>query len=179
MARKALSLDPDLPLAYFITSLVYRERKDYVKAVIEAEKAIRLDSNYANGRVVLATVLYYTDRAEEGLAQIKEAMRLEPHHTHNFLWHLGQAYFILGRYDEAIIAFEDGLLRNPTSQRLRLWLAAAYIISDRVDDASFELEEVLLSDPELTLSKIGDAYPFWYSADLENFLDALALAGLQ
>ncbi len=179
LATTAINLNSQLPVAYFVTSLVYRERRDYVKAVVEAEKAIRLDPNYANGRVALATVLYYTGRAEEGLEQIREAMKLEPHSTHNYLWHLGQAYFILNRYEEAIDAFEKGLQKNSTSERLRLWLAAAYAQTGQIDDASFELEEVLLSNPELTRSRIADTYPFWYFGDLSNFLDALANAGLE
>lgn len=178
LATTAINLNSELPVAYFVTALVYRERRDYVKAVVEAEKAIRVDPNYANGRVALATVLYYTGRAEEGLEQIREAMKLEPHSTHNYLWHLGQAYFILNRYEEAITAFEEGLQKNPTSERLRLWLAAAYAQMGQIDDASLELEEVLLSNPGLTRSHIADAYPFYYFGDLSHFLDALAKAGL-
>ncbi len=179
LATTAINLNNLLPVAYFVTALVYRERRDYVKAVVEAEKAIRLDPNYANGRVALATVLYYTGRAEEGLEQIREAMKLEPHSTHNYLWHLGQAYFILNRYEEAITAFEKGLLKNSTSERLRLWLAAAYAQTGQIDDASFELEEVLLSNPELTRSRIAGTYPFWYFGDLSSFMDALTKAGLE
>lgn len=179
LAQKAIALNESLPVAHFVTGLVYRERKDYVKAVVEAEKAIRLDPNYPNGRVLLATVLYYTGRPEEGLEQIQEAMRLEPHHPHNYPFHEGQAYFILERYDEAISTFKHGLEMNPTSQRLRLWLAAAHAQAGQEDYAAWELDEVLMADPDLTLSRIEGAYPFSYSADMENFLDALRKAGLE
>ncbi len=179
LAQMALALDDALPVAHFVTGLVYRERRDYVKAVVEAEKAIRLDPNYPNGRVLLATVLYYTGRPEEGLEQIQEAMRLEPHHPHNYPFHEGQAYFILGRYEEAINTFKHGLEMNPTSQRLRLWLAAAYAQSGQEDYAAWELDEVLMADPDLTVARIEGAYPFAFSADMANFIDALRKAGLE
>lgn len=179
LAKKAISLDDTIPLTHFVLGLVYRERKDFVAAMAQAEKAIRLDPNYANGRVLLSTVLYYTGKAEEGLEQIQEAMRLEPHHPHNYPFHEGQAYFILGQYDEAIRVFEHGLEMNPTSQRLRLWLAATYAQAGLLEDAAWEIDEVLLNDPGLSLSRIEKAYPFRYSADLENFTDALSHAGLQ
>lgn len=68
---------------------------------------------------------------------------------------------------------------NPTSQRLRLWLAAAHAQAGQEDYAAWELDEVLMADPDLTLSRIEGAYPFSYSADMENFLDALRKAGLE
>jgi adenylate cyclase len=179
IAQQAIELDDSLPIAHFVKGLVHRERKEYAAALAEAEQTIRVDPNYANGRVLLATVLYYTGRPTEGLEQIKEAMRLEPHHLHNYPFHEGQAYFILGRHDDAIRTFKQGLSMNPTSQRLRLWLAASYAQADRIDDAKWELEQVLVMDPDLSLSRIEKAYPFRYSADMENFLAALARAGLQ
>jgi hypothetical protein len=68
---------------------------------------------------------------------------------------------------------------NPTSQRLRLWLAAAYAQSGQEDYAAWELDEVLMADLGLTLTRIEGAYPFAFSADMENFIDALRKAGLE
>ncbi len=179
LANLAIAANDTLPVAHFVKALVLRERREYAKAVAEAEKAIHIDPNYANGYVILATVLYYTGRAEEGLERIKKAMRLEPLHSQNFIWHLGQAYFILGRYDEAIETFQKALEKNPVSERTKLWLAAAYAQVGQIGNAEFELEEVLLFNPNLTMERIGRAYPFWYYADLENFLDGLSKAGLE
>jgi len=120
------ALEEALPLAYFVAGLSYRETGEYVKALVEAEKAIRYDPNYANAHVLLATLLYYAGRPEEGLERIKKAMLLNPHHPYNYTFHLGQAYYILRRYDEAIETFQQGLASNPASERLHVWLAAAY-----------------------------------------------------
>jgi len=178
LAEKAIALNDAMPVAHFVLGLVYRERREYAKALIEAEKAIALDPNYANGRVLLASVLYYAGRAEQGLAQMQAAIRLHPYHPHNYPFHLGQAYFILGDYDKAIAIFKDGMARNPTSQRLRLWLVAAYAQAGRIQDAEWELELLLTKHPELTLERISHSYPFKYSGDLEIFVNALKKAGL-
>jgi len=39
---------------------------EHVKAMVEAEQAIRYDPNYANAHVLLVTLLYYAGRPEEG-----------------------------------------------------------------------------------------------------------------
>jgi len=178
LAAQALALNEALPEAHFVQGLVYRERRDYDRALIEAKRAIEIDPNYANGRVLLATLLYYAGQAKDGLQEMLAAIRLNPHHPHNYPFHLGQAYFILGDYKKAIATFQEGLAANPTSERMRLWLASAYAQAGRKNEAAWELEVALIKDPDFSLSRIRQAYPFRYSADLEVFLDGLRKAGL-
>jgi adenylate cyclase len=178
LATHAIALDETLPVAYFVTGLVYRERGEYKKALVEAEKAIAYDPNYANAHVLLATLLYYTGRPQEGLEKIQKAMQLNPHHPYNYPFHLGQAYFILGRYQEAIDALEQGLETNPSSERMRVWLAAAYARSGRNEDARWEAEQVLALNPDFSLQRIRQAFPFQDPGDLEQFLNGLRTAGL-
>jgi len=176
-ATRALELDKGLPVAYFVTGLVHREKGEYRQALEEAEKAIALDPNYANAHVLLATLLYYTGQPRAGLEKIKKAMQLNPHHPYNYPFHLGQAYFILGQYQEAIDAFMKGLASNPSSERLRVWLAASYARAGREDDARWEAEQVLAQNPGFSLDRIKQAFPFKDPADLERFLGALRIAG--
>ncbi|MCB1865431.1 MAG: tetratricopeptide repeat protein [Chromatiales bacterium] len=178
LATRAIGLQPDLPVAYFVRGLSHRERGDYVKALVEAEKAIEYDPNYANGHLLTATLLYYAGRPEEGLKRIQQAMRINPHHPYNYPFHLGQAYFVLHRYAEAIQAFRDGLVSNPASERLHLWLAAAYARAGAIEDAKWEAEQVRTLNPEFSLERIRTAFPFKDPAELEHFTGALALAGL-
>jgi len=172
LANRALSLDKELPIAYFVKGLVYREKGKYMKALVEAEKAISFDPNYANAHVLLTTLLYYTGSPQEGLERIKKAMRLNPHHPYNYPFHLGQAYFILGSYLESISAFEQGLETNPSSERLRVWLAVTYAQSGRIDDAKWEAEQVLAQNPDFTPERIKRAFPFQDPADRNRFLDS-------
>ena len=177
-AEKAIALNDSLPVAYFVTGLVHREKKEYVKALVEAEKAIAVDPNYANGHVLLATLLYYAGRPEEGLQQIEKAIRLHPYHPHNYPFHKGQAYYILKRYSEAISTFKQGLESHPNSERLHLWLAAAYAQSGQIDDAEWEADQVLMLNPDFSMEQIKKVFPFKNPDDLEHFLSGLRKAGL-
>ena len=178
IATHAIELNDSLPLAYYVRGLVHRERGDYVKALVEVQKTVELDPNYANGKVLLATLLYYAGRPEEGLERIKQAIKLNPHHPYNYPFHLGQAYFVLGRYDEAIVAFKSGLASNPASERLRIWLAAALAQSGNIEDAQWEMEEVIMANPDFKIDRLKRVFPFSDPADLENFMEGLQKAGL-
>ena len=178
ITSKALSLDPSMPVAYFVRGLTYRETGDYVKALVEAEKAIEHDPNYANAHVLLATLLYYAGRPEEGLQRIIKAMQLNPHHPYNYSFHLGQAHFILGDYENAISAFRKGIASNPAAERLHVWLAAAYAQHDMMDDAGWEVDQVLMLNPEFSIQRMQDTFPFKYKDDRQHFLAALQKAGL-
>jgi len=178
IAGRAIELETTLPLAYFVRGLVYRERGEYVKALVEAEKSVALDPNYANGHVLHATLLYYAGRPEQGLAEMKKAMQLNPHHPSNYLFHLGQAYFVMRQYPEAIAAFKKGLESNSDSERLHVWLAAAYAQAGDIKDARWEIDQVLYVNPEFSLEKIKRSFPFKEPADLEHFMSGLRKAGL-
>jgi len=179
LANRAIALDPNIPVAYFARGLVFREQREYVKALADAQKSTEIDPSYANGHVLLATLLYYAGRPEEGLRMVRRAQRLHPHHPSNYRFHEGQALFILKRYDEAIAAFTKGLKQNNTSQRLRVWLAATYAQIGRQDDAEWEADMVLSTDPNFSLKRLPQAFPFTDRKELDHIMGALRKAGFE
>ncbi len=178
IATQAIELQPVLPLAYFVRGLSYREQHEYVKALVEAQKAIEYDPSYANAYVLLATLLYYAGRPVEGLARIRQAMQINPHHPYNYHFHLGQAYFVLHRYPEAIDAFNLGLSSYPASERMRVWLAAALAQSGNIEEAKWEGEQIMSANPDFSIQRMTRSFPFNNPADMEHFIAGLRLAGL-
>jgi len=67
---------------------------------------------------------------------------------------------------------------NPTAEPCHDWLAAALGQTEEFDEAASEIEHVLGSDPELSLARIEEMFPFKDPADLERFLEGLRKAGL-
>lgn len=177
-AQRVIAEEPTIPLSYFITGLVYRERGEYVKAYVEAEKAIKYDPNYANAHVLLATLLYYAGRPAESIERLKEAIRLNPHHPYNYYFHLGQAYFILRNYDDAITSLQAGIESNPASERLHIWLAATYAQAGMVEDAKWEAEQVRMLNPDFSAPAMARVFPFKDPADRDHFIEGLRKASL-
>jgi len=177
-SNKAIVLQPALPIAYFVSGLAYRQRGEYVKSLVEIEKATQYDPNYANAHVLHATLLYYAGRPREGLERIKKAMQLNPHHPYNYTFHLGQAYYILGRYKDAIKTFKSGIKSNPNSERLHVWLAAACAQQGDKQEAEWAAISVLTINPDFSISRLRDTFPFKDPEDRRHFFEGLHKAGL-
>ncbi len=177
LAQKAIEIDEAMPVAYFVRGLAFRELGDRTRALVEAEKAIAYDPNYAGAHVLSATLLYFNGKPQESVNLLKKAIALNPHHPFNYSFHLAQAYFILHRYDEAIESLNKVLETNPSVERAHLWLAAAYGQTGRLDDAAWEVEQVLTTNPQFSLAKVRNAYPFADPEDLEHFISGLRKAG--
>ena len=73
--------------------------------------------------------------------------------------------------------FRFGLNQNPTSQRLRVWLAATYAQMDLAEEARWEAEEILANDPDFDPARLESIFPFQSDSDLQRFNRALDKAG--
>jgi len=178
LAGQALGYDTELSLAYWVRGLAYRESGDYSKALVEAEQALHYDPNYANAHILLASLLYFAGRPEEGLEKILKAMAINPHHPFNYTFHLGQAYFTLHRYEEAIDAFRKGIESNPGSERIHVWLAAALARAGAMDDAHWEVTQIRILNPEFSLQRMEQSLPFSNPSDRQHVIESLRMAGL-
>ncbi len=178
MATRAIKLQPDLALSYFVRGLSYREQGKYTEALEEAQRLLEYNPNDANGLVLYATLLFHAGRPRLGLEWLREAIKINPHHPFNYQFHLGQAYFLLHQYQQALEAFQSGLDSNPGSEQLHIWMAATYALMGDIENASWQAEQVILSNPEFTVSRMEKSFPLNKPAELKKFTDGLHLAGL-
>lgn len=179
LANRGLALDDSLPIGYFVRALVYRATNEYRSSLLEAEKAIALDPNFANAQVLLATLLHHAGRHDESLERMQQAMRLNPHYPSNYPFHVGQSLYMMRRYDEAIAAFKQGLESNPTSARSHMWLAAAYAQRGNLDEAEWEREQTYALDPAFSVDHIQRAPPYGNPTDVEHIVTGLKKAGFK
>ena len=178
LARKAAALDDTLALTHFVMSLVQFFGREHDNALAAIEKALALDPNFANGYAMLTRVLHFAGRPDAGLEPMKTAMRLNPRQPLGYLVILGNAYFTLGRYEEAADVLKKAIARNPSAQRPHMWLAATYAQLGLMDEAEWEAEELLALDSEFSLRHIVRGLPFKNPAHLETVVGALRKAGL-
>jgi len=112
LARQALTLNDTLPAAHGLLSHVYLMKRQPQAALAAAEQTVALDPNFAEAHIWRAQSLMAVDRPAEAVRAVEEAMRLNPRSPFWYPSNLGRAYYLAGRYEEAIAAHQQVLLRN-------------------------------------------------------------------
>jgi adenylate cyclase len=177
-AQEGARVNPDLPQTQFVLGQIHAFRREHESALESARKTIALDRNFADGYALLGVSHTHMGRAQEAVAEIEKAMRLNPHPPAIYHLTLGRALYFLGRYDEAAPILERAVELNQSYLLSHLLLAAAYGQVGNEEGADWQQVEILGLDPDFT---IGD----WLSREiivdqsyLERLTSGLRKAGL-
>ena len=146
MALKAQALDPNDAVCNSCLGAAYLNGGQRAKAIGMYEKAHALNPNDAHILVGMAIVLYDSGRAEESISLIERAMRINPHYPEWYLGDLAWAYYMAGRYEDALATFSK--MSEPI-RAFRDGKAATYIRLGRIEDARAELAEFYDDPAEL------------------------------
>ncbi len=126
VAAKALKLDSTLAEVHYTLGTVkaWGEWK-WQQSANEFEKAIKINPNFAEARISYSHLLFYLNRPEEGMNQIKQALKLDPFNS------LFQGFYAMDlmfarRFDDAIKVLEKILLIAPHDPIALSTLKSAY-----------------------------------------------------
>jgi adenylate cyclase len=147
LAQQAVALDDTLPLAHRALGDAYLWHQQHDQAIAEAERAIALDPNDAEGYATLAEILEFVGRPQDAFGLVEQAIRLNPQQQADYAWALGHAYYLTGRYEEAIAALKRCLIRYPTFLPAYAYLGAIYSELDREEEARAAMAEVRRISP--------------------------------
>jgi tetratricopeptide (TPR) repeat protein len=126
LAHQALALNERLAEAHGLLSRVYWQQEQPALALAATEQAVVFAPNFAEAYIWRAQALIALDRPAEALRDVEHAMRLNPRYPFWYPDNLGLAYRLLGRYEEAIAAHQQVLLRNPQYQVAYVFLVLTY-----------------------------------------------------
>jgi adenylate cyclase len=177
LAQKSLSLDGTNVAAHRLLGRVYVLRKQYDLAIVELERAIVLNPNDAASYAHQGVVLIWSSRPDGAILSLETALRFDPNMDMEGLLHLGLAYYLKGRYADAIRILERGLGRSPDYVYGHIVLAAAYGQTGRLDAAVRETEEVKRLDPFFEVEEYGRL--FRDSTHAARVIEGLRKAGLE
>ena len=178
LTEQALRLDPSVPQIYFAQGLIELYRRDYAAAVRNAERALAINPSYADAHALLAWILHFAGRPDEGLASLERAVRLNPRVPAIYRYVRGTLHYEKHDIDQALADFEAAVEVSPSFQLVRVWLAAAYAAAGRLDDAAWQVQEVLALDPHVTVAQAERAFPIRDPLYRERLLADLRRAGL-
>ena len=122
----------------------------YDEAIAFIEKAVALSPNSHIYLAILGRNLVLVGRPEEGLPLIQQGIRRNPFTQPLLLKWEGEAYYALGRYEDALAAFERARARGPKSPNPLVRLALTYADMGRMEEARAAAQEVLKLNPKFS-----------------------------
>ena len=176
LAQAAVRLDPSNQLAHILLAIVYTYHHNYDLALEELDRAIEANPNHAGNHAERGWVLLLGGRSRDAITTLEEALRFDPSPTPNTFSNLAMAYYLRGRYDDAVAILEGAVGRHPHHVPLHIALAASYAEAGRTDDAVRSAAEVRRLHPFFEADLYGEA--FRDPAERDRIRASLRKAGL-
>ncbi|RJT32746.1 adenylate/guanylate cyclase domain-containing protein [Mesorhizobium waimense] len=175
VAERAVRLDPSDAEAHAVFGMSLSNKGDIARAKAELDTALRL----APGSSEILT--FYTGYAarfgepERGAQMVDQVMRLDPNYpmwTSNFF---APAYFMAGRYEDALKMLER---MTPNNYDKWKWvvLSSSLAALGRMDEAKASVRETLNQYPDLTVESMINEVGL-STKERSRFVETMPLAG--
>ena len=142
--RRALELDDSLPEAHNSMAAFYLfSAWDWHRAEAESLRAVELNPNYAEGRLIHSLILYTLNRDDEGLQERKRSAEIDPFARP---WALGDAYLLHRQYDAAVNELRARAETEPQDPEIQFSLSEAYLFKGMKNEAALHQEQTFLAE---------------------------------
>lgn len=159
--EKARQMNPKDPHVYYDLGLFFYQKGEYDRAVRNYEKALKLKPDFATAINNLGVVYMSQQKWQQAIDTLQPITENFAYATPHFPHYLiGQAYFHLGQYDQAISHLQEALSLQPTYVFARFWLGRLYRHSGVTDKAIDSLEKAVEQVPQFAAFhlELGLAY---------------------
>jgi serine/threonine-protein kinase len=179
--ERAVQLDPDFALAHDGLGACYANRvfkgfgaaEDYERAERAFEKALALDPNITEARMLMVFVYLWRGEKQKARAEVARARSASPNEA--------VVYFVKatlhrldGEYDRALRSYDKLVKLDPAAHVVvSCNRALIRIFQGRFDDALSELDEASKSEPENPLVKTFRALTLYYKRDAQGAADLM------
>ena len=171
----ALVLDDNDSDVHRILAAIALLENEHDKAVYHQQRALNLNPNDDLIVVQQGEILTWHGKAGEGADWIRKAMRLNPYHPLRFWSHLGRAYFVARRYDEALEALGNLTAADAATQVL---MAACHAQAGNLQSAAHCVREALQRESGFNWPALLLGLHYRHETDLAHHRDAAMKAGL-
>ncbi len=155
---RALESGPELSEVHTSAGLARAGAWDFGAAEDNLRRAISLNPSDSQARHWLAMILANTDRMDEGLNEIGEALAFDPLAA-SVIQDAGRIHYMRGEYDVAIDYLTRALGMNSEALWSRIFLGLSYLESGRPDQAleTFSEDQVMTAAVYARLGQTREA----------------------
>jgi adenylate cyclase len=154
LAHKALALDDSNSGALSLLSYIDWMQQRFDQAGADAQRAVAINPNSAQGYQALSAALLLAVKCEEAFRAADKAMRLDPAGQDIYASSAGIAYNEMGRYQEAVPLLKQNLAAYPNNLVAHLFLSSSYVELGRERDARAEAAEIMRISPHYALASL-------------------------
>jgi serine/threonine protein kinase/Flp pilus assembly protein TadD len=137
---------PKEKLAHFWQGVYYRGHGDYEKAVAEQNRVLELDPDYGLALNELGYDHLFLRNFDQSVEHLQKYASLNPKDA-NPLDSLGEAYFLMGRPDEAIVKYKETLAVEPGFLTPNFCISYIYALKENPAEAESWLETFISQAP--------------------------------
>jgi adenylate cyclase len=177
LAERAIALNESLVGAHHVLGQIYLWMKQHDRAIAEAQQAVALAPNDADGYETLAETLCWSGRPEECIQAIRHAMRLNPHYPYFYDWTLGHGYYLTGQRQQALDSLARALKGNPNFLPAHAYRGVLFTELGRMNEAREEFEQASHLGTGVSMVSLRERLPYKRPADLDRLLTAAHRAG--
>ena len=174
-ARESVRLAPELPEAHIALGQALIFLRQHEAALTAVERATALNPNMTSFRFAYIYVL--AGEAARATQLLEMHMRLDPFYEPNAPVGLGFAYYMLGRYEDALPLVQEAISRAPDMAHGRYVSAMSYAKLGQLDKAKADVEHALRLEPWYRISQSLTARYFKRPEDTEHVITGLRKAG--
>lgn len=174
LAERAVSIDPDEPLANIAVAVAARFHGDIETGERAGRKAVSLSPDSGLALFTLAEIICTSGRPEEAVPLLERSIRLDPAWSQQHLQFLGQAHFLLSNFETAALVFRERLHLARDTDIGRAWLAATLGHLGEIEEAREVWAELMALKPDFRMAPRLARFRYTRPRD-----PALVLAGLR
>jgi tetratricopeptide (TPR) repeat protein len=153
-ASQFVSNYPDKPWGYIYLGMMFNGKKEYSKAINVYKEAISISPNMPSTQLGLIELYYNSELYDQGLTYADSMASIFPEHSWIYALR-GMCHTGLGQYDQAIEAYQDGLIIDPNDYRIHIYLSYTYQLMGDYESANEQLVYLLADDVTEIWKKTG------------------------
>ncbi|MFC2124728.1 adenylate/guanylate cyclase domain-containing protein [Bacteroidota bacterium] len=153
-AEKALSIDPDSPLAHAMLGYVDMLGGKTLESLSHFKRALESNPDEIFGLVGILSVYFAAGRLPEAYPYIEKLMRIDPL-SFPANWCNGGYYYYNGQFERALQAFKRLFELHPDNPFSQFMYALMLVYNKMISEAILLIDQNAKSNPETVFSRLG------------------------